>query len=140
MSLFEELSLAMGSMSSELRAAATVSMTKRGFASPNRLLDPDPTWMLRQDIESLRCIFADVREHFSPQRGRPQSQPAAAVTKMAALVFTELTGKPATPGYNAYTEQRSCFERFLAEIFAALGIEASTERQARSLRDKKKKK
>jgi hypothetical protein len=111
-SLAQKLSAALKSMPPELQEVIILSLTRRGLVGANRLLDPvDPRLVLGREIQTLRNILCDAREHLAPRRGRPESQPAAAVSEVAAWVFTELTGNPATPGYNAYTEERSVFEQ-----------------------------
>jgi hypothetical protein len=76
-------------------------------------------------------------------RGRPVARPASDVTRLAHGAYESLTGKTVTRGhYDPYSEQRHQgeFEQLLDELFAALGIKASSERRTRSIRDKKPKK
>jgi hypothetical protein len=73
-------------------------------------------------------------------RGRPVARPASDVAHVAGWAYESLTGKAATRGYNHYSESHSEFQMLLDELFAELGITASSERRARSLRDKTRKK
>jgi hypothetical protein len=72
-------------------------------------------------------------------RRRSGNRLASEVTNVAALCYTSLTGKAATPGWNPYEEERSEFERLLAGIFEILGIEVSAERQSKNLVKEKRK-
>lgn len=69
--------------------------------------------------------------------GRPTSLStgyAEIITAQAAVTYTMLTGKPATPGQNRLSGKPSEFQRFLAGIFLALGITASAELHAKRRR------
>jgi len=105
-----------------------------GYLSPRQLLC--------REVSRLGEIFSDTNRRVVVKRGRPDSEPASFVTEMAAMVFEELSGKTVTRAYNAYAEAggQSTFERFLADVFSALDIEASVERQTRALMDKTRKK
>ena len=140
----QKLSADFDSMPLNLNDAIFISLKKKGLVSA-RSFDEyfKPSLRLGREVKELINILNDANEllaETASKKGRPVSRPAADVTAAAALAFTRLTGKPATPGYNPYKEERSSFEQFLAEINSVFGIEANTERQAKSLRDKMKKK
>jgi hypothetical protein len=66
---------------------------------------------------------------------RPPNVQAICATLCAARAWHTLTDKKPTPGTkDRSTDERSDFEQFLDEIFAALGISANSEYYARELK------
>lgn len=66
---------------------------------------------------------------------RPPNVQAICATVCAARAWQTLTDKKPTPGTkDRSTYERSDFEQFLGEIFAALGIRANSEHYARQLK------
>lgn len=136
----QRLSVDLASMPDNVHAAICISLAEKGLPRAENLLEVlMPTMQIDRDVRRLIDVLHDATERLVTnenwaRKGRPPSRQAAAVAKMAALVFVRLTGKPATPGFNEHMDERSPFENFLWEIYEVLGITANAEARAKSLK------
>ena len=88
--------------------------------------------------QSGKAAKKDAAKSKGGRPQKPETENAQRVAQWAADFYTLLTGKAATPGSDRITEERSEFERFLGNVYDALGINASAEVQARSRRAREK--
>lgn len=104
------------------------------------LLDGDPHFVKFQyDVVKFTKAVYRARESIAgtelepAPKGRPRKQRATEMTKAAAQSFERLTGQRVSISVRGDPPKAfGTFLDFLRELFAALGIEASPEAQARS--------
>jgi hypothetical protein len=114
------------------------------LGEPNNLAQiVNPGLRLKNPLENLVGVLRDADKQMakssSAKRGRPSSLVSELITIAAASAFTALTGKPAVPGGDRITGDRSQFEQFLTDLYVALGMSANAEFQAKKLRIKGRK-
>src|SRR5262245_23114915 len=92
---------------------------------------------LPHDLADLLKICADIyrRAKIKPDKtcskGPPGKNQARRTAEAAALAFWRLTGKRPTVTTNPVTNKRGgLFLKFLREVFAVIGLEASVDVQA----------
>lgn len=88
--------------------------------------------MLRETAERAREAYGETG---APERsgGRPPKVAAAGVTRVAAEVFARVAMFPATFTTDPVTSEiKGVWPEFLAEVFAALGIDASVASQVKA--------
>jgi hypothetical protein len=88
-----------------------------------------------------RARLGPAQPPIKSKGGRPvksSTRRARYLATTAAGSYRMLTGKPATPGCDRVSGERNAFEGFLTEVFAVLGVGASSEVQAKALRAREK--
>lgn len=134
--------------SASLESLNRVFKIARQFHDAVNSMPPSAWLLLKDELGSLppthssiiaRARLGDLRRRSKGGRPvDPTTRTAAALAEQAARSYELLTGKKATPGFNPYSGERSKFERFLADVFASIGIEASAEAHAKHLRAREK--
>jgi hypothetical protein len=118
--------------------AALVMVAEKSSQSSSQSLAPHP-YILRIALQKFLpgVIRASQRDLTPSQGGRRVKRLARETAEAAAKTYEFITGKVATPYRDRITSEPMNFERFLGDVYRALGITASAEDQAKALRREK---
>lgn len=103
------------------------------LASVNWLANAEPRAILAREAKRITGVVRSAEKKIEPRRGRPGGHTALIIAEICADMYERGTNKRAAPGYDAYTEQRGPYEHLLADVFHALGLNASPEWAAKQL-------
>ena len=102
-------------------------------------LAPHP-YILRIALQSFvpGAIRASQRVPTPSQGGRPVKHLARETAEAAAKTYEFFTGKIATPARDRISGEPIKFEKFLGDVYQAIGITANAQEHARTLRQREK--